>query len=40
MKMSREFTWNEIQLRNKPNDLHLVIRGNVYDVTKFQTEHL
>ncbi|KAL7905011.1 cytochrome b5-like heme/steroid binding domain-containing protein [Trichoderma velutinum] len=37
--MSKLYTWSELQQYNKPNDLRIVIRGSVYDVTEFQNEH-
>ncbi|RFU27211.1 hypothetical protein B7463_g9138, partial [Scytalidium lignicola] len=37
--MSRKYTWTEINSHNKPDDLYLVIRHKLYNVTKFQYEH-
>ncbi|KAI3571586.1 cytochrome b5-like heme/steroid binding domain-containing protein [Fusarium oxysporum f. sp. albedinis] len=37
--MKQEYTWGEIRKHSRPTDLHLVIEGKVYDVTKFQHEH-
>lgn len=39
MKMSKTYTWSELQHHNKTEDLFIVVRGSVYDVTKFQHEH-
>ncbi|PKK49141.1 hypothetical protein CI102_5564 [Trichoderma harzianum] len=37
--MSKAYTWSELQHHNKTEDLFIVVRGSVYDVTKFQHEH-
>ncbi|KAJ4858074.1 cytochrome b5-like heme/Steroid binding domain-containing protein [Trichoderma breve] len=37
--MSKTYTWSELQHHNKTEDLFIVVRGSVYDVTKFQHEH-
>ncbi|KAH6985247.1 cytochrome b5-like heme/steroid binding domain-containing protein [Ilyonectria destructans] len=37
--MKQEYAWSEIRKHSRPTDLHLVIEGKVYDVTKFQHEH-
>lgn len=33
--MCKKYTMQEVSAHNKPNDLWIVINGNVYDVTKF-----
>lgn len=33
--MGNEYTMDEVRMHDKPNDLWIVINGNVYDVTKF-----
>lgn len=37
--MPKVFGWDEVSGHSKPEDLYLVIDGNVYDVTMFQHEH-
>ncbi|KAL2262235.1 hypothetical protein VTK26DRAFT_2071 [Humicola hyalothermophila] len=37
--MSKTFTQSDVASHNKPNDLWIVIDGDVYDLTKFQDDH-
>lgn len=37
--MLKAYGWSELQHHNKTEDLFIVVRGSVYDVTKFQHEH-
>jgi hypothetical protein len=37
--MSKIFKVEEVAGCNKPDNLHIIIDGDVYDVTKFQDDH-
>jgi len=37
--MSKQFTVEEVKQHNKPNDLFIIVDGNVFDVTVFKNEH-
>lgn len=37
--MSRQYTPGEVSLHYKSNDIYLIIKDKVYDVTNFQYEH-
>ena len=37
--MSKTFTAAEVGGHNKPDDLYLIVDGDVFDLTKFQDEH-
>eukprot|EP01115_Flamella_aegyptia_P015154 TRINITY_DN90_c3_g1_i1.p1 TRINITY_DN90_c3_g1~~TRINITY_DN90_c3_g1_i1.p1 ORF type:complete len:81 (+),score=16.67 TRINITY_DN90_c3_g1_i1:458-700(+) len=37
--MSKTYTWNEINKHNSQEDLWIVIKGKVYDVTTFYNDH-
>ncbi|TLS23575.1 uncharacterized protein PpBr36_06564 [Pyricularia pennisetigena] len=37
--MSKVFTQSDVASHNKPDDLYIIVDGDVYDLTKFQDEH-
>jgi cytochrome b involved in lipid metabolism len=37
--MSKEITFEEVAKHNTPEDLWIVVRGKVYDVTKYLEDH-
>ncbi|KAL8376917.1 hypothetical protein RB595_007849 [Gaeumannomyces hyphopodioides] len=37
--MSKTFTQSDVASHNKPNDLYIIVDGDVYDLTKFQDDH-
>lgn len=37
--MSKVFTTSDVASHNKPNDLYIIVDGDVYDLTKFQDDH-
>mmetsp|Transcript_9716 Transcript_9716/g.14937 ORF Transcript_9716/g.14937 Transcript_9716/m.14937 type:complete len:162 (-) Transcript_9716:46-531(-) len=39
LKLDREYEWSEITQHTSEEDLWLVLRGHVYDVTRWAAEH-
>ncbi|KAM0324896.1 hypothetical protein ACHAQA_007862 [Verticillium albo-atrum] len=37
--MSKTFSTSDVASHNKPNDLYIIVDGDVYDLTKFQDDH-
>jgi cytochrome b involved in lipid metabolism len=37
--MSKVFTTSDVASHKKPDDLYIIVDGDVYDVTKFQDDH-
>lgn len=37
--MSKTFSQSDVSAHKKPNDLWVIVDEDVYDLTKFQTEH-
>lgn len=37
--MSKIFSQNEVAAHKKPDDLWIIVDEDVYDLTKFQSEH-
>lgn len=37
--MSKVFTASDVAAHNKPDDLYIIVDGDVYDITKFQDDH-
>ena len=37
--MSRSFSASDVATHKKPDDLWIIVDEDVYDMTKFQTEH-
>lgn len=37
--MSKTFTVSDVASHNKPDNLYLIVDGDVYDVTQFQDDH-
>lgn len=37
--MSKTFTVSDVASHNKPDDLYIIVDGDVFDVTKFQDDH-
>ena len=37
--MSKVFTTSDVASHNKPDDLYIIVDGDVYDLTKFQDDH-
>ena len=37
--MSKTFSQNDVAAHKKPDDLWIIVDEDVYDLTKFQTEH-
>lgn len=39
VNMSKVFTTSDVASHKKPDDLYIIVDGDVYDVTKFQDDH-
>lgn len=37
--MSKTFSTSDVASHNKPEDLFIIVDGDVYDLTKFQDDH-
>lgn len=37
--MSKIFTTSDVASHNKPDNLYIIVDGDVYDLTKFQDDH-
>lgn len=37
--MSKVFAAGDVASHNKPDDLYIIVDGDVYDLTKFQDDH-
>lgn len=37
--MSKTFSTSDVASHNKPDDLYIIVDGDVYDLTKFQDDH-
>ena len=37
--MSKTFTVGDVASHNKPDNLYIIVDGDVYDLTKFQDDH-
>lgn len=37
--MSKTFTTSDVASHNKPDNLYIIVDGDVYDLTNFQDDH-